>query len=391
MTAETTTRVSRDDLQEAVERVLAVCSKHRDDGEQQRRLPDAVFQAMREQELFNIWVPKEYGGREVSLPAFMRATERIAAADAAAGWTFCILAAGPILAAALPPGGAAGIFAAGPNAPVPGSVIPNGRAVPVEGGYRLSGRWPLVSGFHFGDWVATTALVFDGDAPRMLGAMPDLHTMFVRREDCKGIDTWHSLGMRGTGSIDIVVEDAFVPEEHASSLFGTPSQVSGALYKAGPLVLFSMAVASVLPGIARSAIDAFVELAREKTPTLSQTGLASRPTIHAEVARAEARLQAARAFFYEVAAEIMTAVETGGSLPDDLEARRRLACIHLAESCRGVVDGVFTLAGSTPIYSGHRLERCLRDIHTAGQHLVVSPVWWEKTGQYYFGLGLGMP
>jgi hypothetical protein len=105
----------------------------------------------------------------------------------------------------------------------------------------------------------------------------------------------------------------------------------------------------------------------------------------------EALVQSARAFLYEVADEMMASVRAGQPVSEDLEARRRLACSNAGASCIQAVDKLFALAGSTPVYSGHRLERLLRDIHTAGQHLFVSPVWWEKTGQYYFGLGLGMP
>jgi alkylation response protein AidB-like acyl-CoA dehydrogenase len=197
--------------------------------------------------------------------------------------------------------------------------------------------------------------------------------------------------MRGTGSVDLAVNDAFVPEERVFSLFTATPQVGGALYTLGILPMFGMAISSVLPGIARAAIDSFVELASKKTPTFSQNGLATRPTIHAELARVEALVQSARAFLFEVAEEMMATVKTGQPVPEELEARRRLACVNVGASCTQAVDKLFALAGTTPIYTGHRLERCLRDIHTASQHLFVSPVWWEKTGQYYFGLGLGMP
>jgi alkylation response protein AidB-like acyl-CoA dehydrogenase len=196
--------------------------------------------------------------------------------------------------------------------------------------------------------------------------------------------------MRGTGSTDFTASEAFVPERRTFPLFTGQPQVSGPLYRVGILPLFSLALTSVMLGIARTSIDEFVELAKQKTPTLSQTGLAVRPTVHAEVARTEALLQSARAYVYEVARDLMEAVQTG-PVPEALEAKRLLACTHAGETSRQVVDRMFALAGATPIYSGHRLERCLRDIHTATQHLVVSPVWWEKTGQYYFGLGLGMP
>lgn len=144
-------------------------------------------------------------------------------------------------------------------------------------------------------------------------------------------------------------------------------------------------------GIARAAIDSFVELAKGKTPTLSQSSLGGRPTVHADVARAEAKVQSSRAFLFEVSREMMASAEAGQAIPDPLEARRRLACVNAATSCEEAVDAMFRLGGSTSIYTGHRLEQCLRDIHVANQHLVVSPVWWEKTGQFYFGLGLGMP
>ena len=379
-------------IRDAIQRVVPVIEQHRDEAEQGRRVPDAVIAAMRAAGLFSLWAPKEYGGSEVDLPVFMPATESLARVDSAAGWVFGTGAAGALLTAFVSPETARQIYASGPDGFLAGASAPNGHAVPVEGGYRVKGRWPLASGSHHGDWLGVISMVFDGEAPRMdAHGAPDFKSMFLPRADVQVLDTWHSLGMRGTGSTDLVVTDAFVPEERTFSLFTGAPQVQGALYGLGVLPMFGMTVTSVLPGIARAAIDAFVEMAKAKTPTFSQTGLATRPTIHAEVARAEALVQSSRAFLYEVANEMMESVKAGQAVSDDLEARRRLACANVGVSCRQAVDMVFALAGATPIYSGHRLERALRDIHTASQHLFVSPVWWEKTGQYYFGLGLGMP
>jgi len=223
------------------------------------------------------------------------------------------------------------------------------------------------------------------------GDMPDFKLMFFPVEDCRILDTWYSTGMRGTGSADVVVEDVFVPEERTFSVFTAQSRLSGSLYKIRIEMLFFTALASVGLGIARAAIDSFVELAKGKTPTLSQTGLAMRPTIHAEVARAEALYQSARSYMHEIAREMTVAVSNGAGVPEELEARRRLACVYASESCERAVDMMFRLGGMTSIYTGQILDRCLRDIHTVNQHLAVSPVWWEKTGQYYFGQGLGMP
>jgi alkylation response protein AidB-like acyl-CoA dehydrogenase len=382
----------RDELRAGLAGFTPVIEQHRGEGEQERRLPDAIVAAMREAGLFALWTPKEFGGSEVDLPIYMETVEELARVDGASGWTFANLGAGAVLAAHLPDRGAKEIYAAGPNVPLPGAVAPKGRAVPVDGGFRLTGRWPLASGCHHGEWFSGVALVFDGETPRLgPDGAPALNVMFFPRTDAEILDTWHAVGLRGTGSTDFTVNDIFVPEHRVFTLFATPPQVSGPLYRAGILPLYSMALTCVLLGIARAAIEAFVELAKAKTPTLSQTGLATRPTIHADVARAEALLQSARAYLYEVAAEMMEAVTAGPRDPEGLEAKRRLACVHAGASCPTVVNNLFALAGVTPIYTGHRLERCLRDIHTASQHLAVSPVWWEKTGQFYFGLGLGMP
>jgi alkylation response protein AidB-like acyl-CoA dehydrogenase len=221
--------------------------------------------------------------------------------------------------------------------------------------------------------------------------MPAFTLMYVPAEQCQIIDTWDSTGMRGTGSHDFAVEDVFVPEDRTFEIFTAQSQVSGPLYRMRLEMLAITSIVTVSLGIARSAIDTLVALAKEKTPTLSQIGLAARPTLHVEVARAEARYQSARAYLFEVADEIMEAVTTGDGVPEDLEARRRLACANLAEACQEVVDRMYRLGGSTSVYRGNRLDRCLRDMHTVNQHLAASPVWWEKTGQYYFGYGLGMP
>lgn len=372
--------------------LLSALEAQRDAGERDRRLPDASVAALREAGLFRSWVPREYGGAEVDLPVFMQTVERLARVDSAAGWVFGVGAGGALLTAFVPPESAREIYASGPDVLLPGASAPNGRAVPVDGGYRLSGHWPLASGAHHGEWLGTVALVFDGDVPRMdAHGVPDFKSMFVPRADCELLDTWQSLGLRGTGSVDFTVRDAFVPEGRVFSLFTGQPQVAGPLYRLGVLPLFGMAVAAVVPGIARAAIDAFVELAMKKTPTFSQNGLATRPTIHAELARVEALVQSARAFLYDVAEEMMTSVKAGHPVSEDLEARRRLACANVGAACTQAIDRLFTVSGSTPIYAGHRLERCLRDVRTAGQHLFFSPVWWEKTGQSYFGLGLGMP
>src|SRR5581483_1978800 len=243
----TATGHDRESIREKLAHVLPVVEEHRGAGEADRRLPDPIVRALREAELFTLWAPREFGGHEVELPAFMAAVEEIARVDGATGWTFANLATGAVLAAHAPSDGAKELYAGGPNVTFPGSVIPRGRAIPVEGGYRLTGRWPLGSGCHHADWISSTALIFDGDAPRMgPDGAPDLHAMFVRPSEVEVLDTWHSLGLRGTGSTDFAVEDAFVPARRTFPLFTQQPQVAGPLYRLGILPLYSMSLTSVL-------------------------------------------------------------------------------------------------------------------------------------------------
>jgi alkylation response protein AidB-like acyl-CoA dehydrogenase len=384
------TAMAERDVLEAVERVRPVIERYREEGERQRHLSPQVIDAMDSEGLFRLWLPAEYGGSEVDLPTYLKAVEGLSRLDSAAGWMQGIIGTSAVLAALLPEAGAREVFANG--ALSAGSVIPRGRAVPVDGGYRVTGRWPLMSGCHHAAWLAGNSLIFDGAAPRMRpNGAPEFTMMVFAAEDGTIIDTWHSTGMRATGSADFAVEDVFVPEHRCFSVFGTESRLPGPLYKMRVEMHFFTSLAVVGLGIARAAIDSFMQIAREKTPTLSQNPLNLRPTIHAEVAKAEARLQAARSYLYEVAREIESCLSQQDRVPDETEARRRLACVNAAEACEQVVDAMYRLGGSTAIFSGNPLDRCLRDIHTINQHLAVSPVWWEKTGQYYFGQGLGMP
>jgi alkylation response protein AidB-like acyl-CoA dehydrogenase len=388
----TIAHVNEETVPEAIARLRDLIEQHRDEAENERRLSPAVVEAMRQEGLFKLWLPKEYDGAELDMVAYLNAVEELARIDSAVGWMLANVGTGAVQASRLPEEGAREVFGEGKLGA--GSITPRGRAVPVEGGYRVSGRWPLASGCHFASWIGGNCLVFDGDTPRMdahIPGMPDFKLMFFPAEECTILDTWYSTGMRGTGSADFVVEDAFVPERRTFSLFTAQSRLPGPLYKMGIDMQFFMALVTVGLGIARASIDAFVELAKEKTPTLSQTGLATRPTIHAEVARAEATYQSARAYMHEVAREMTAAVWTAGSVSEETEVRRRLACLQAATASEEVVDRMYRLGGVSSIQQNGRLDRCLRDIHTMNQHMAASQVWWEKTGQAYFGLGLGMP
>jgi alkylation response protein AidB-like acyl-CoA dehydrogenase len=386
-----TTQMARssDELLAAARSVGPVVLQYRDEAEEQRNPPAPMVRAFREAGLLKMWTPREFGGDEVDLETFMRVVEEVSALDGAAGWTLTILGAGGAFGAYFP--GAAVIFGSDPSTSIAGAIAPKGRAVPAQGGYRLSGQWPLASGCRHAEWLIGGSLVFDGEAPRMGPTGPELRVMAVPIADCEILDTWHSAGLRGTGSHDFVIHDVFVPEELTSPAFASHSHAGGPLYSGGIRPLFASSIAPVAIGIAQGAIESFLELAGAKTPTLSQTALKVRPTVHAEVGRAQALVHSARAYLHEVAREMMETLRSGDGMPEELEARRRLACTNAATSCARAVEMMYTLAGASSVYTGGPLERAMRDIHAVTQHMAVSPTWWEKAGQYYLGLGLGMP
>ncbi len=223
---------TKDAVLETVKDLLPIIKEHRDNGERERRVSDAVVNAMKEAGLFKLWIPRELGGDEIDLPALLEVVEEISATDAAAGWVLANVVGNNIQSAFLPLKGAQEVYGSDPAAPNAGAFAPRGRAIPVEGGYRLTGRWPLVSGCHHAKWLGMGALVFDGDAPRMgQHGAPDLKIMLLPSTECEVLDTWYSAGMRGTGSTDVAVNDAFVPEHRVFSALEGEPRVSGALYR----------------------------------------------------------------------------------------------------------------------------------------------------------------
>jgi alkylation response protein AidB-like acyl-CoA dehydrogenase len=361
----------------------------REQSERERSMPASLARALAAAGLFRVWLPKTLGGFEADLMTNMRVVEEISRADGAAGWNVMIAATGGMFAAYLPPDAAREIYASDPDVITAGALAPKGRAVPEGGGYRLTGRWPLASGCLHASWLAGGSFIFDGEAPRLdANGIPDLTLFFVPKDECEIIDTWHSAGLRGTGSNDFSVQEALVPAERSFSLMNGKPYHDGPLYRAPILIVFSAPLVCVSLGIARAAIDAFIELAGGKMPTFSLSLLRDKPTVQAQVARAEALLRSARAFLFETVAAVWDRMSAGDPVDEELETLTRLASIHGAETCAEAARIVYTLGGATSVYASSKLERCFRDAHVVTQHLAVSASGYERAGQYFLGLGL---
>jgi alkylation response protein AidB-like acyl-CoA dehydrogenase len=389
----TTVRVPAESLLDAVRQLEPIIRRHADEAEGARRLPDAVVHAMREVGLYRLWRPKAFGGLEVDPMSAFRVFEELARIDSAAAWNLQISCASDSFGAWFSDEGAREIFG-DREAILAGGFFPPRRAVPVDGGYRVTGQTPFVSGAHQCRWVAGLSNVFEADAVRLAenGAPVTLIT-FCRAEEVQILDTWHTLGMRGTGSNDVVMTDVFVPERRTALL--APLEKPGSAYQ-GPLYRFTIwasvaALAPIATGIARAAIDDLIDFATKKTPSYTAKTLRDRSVVQSQVAQAEAKLGAARAYLYESLQQVWDGAVEGQTITGQHKIKVQLAATHAVVASAEVVDLVHAAAGTTAIRNEHRLQRHFRDVHTITQHGFISASRYESAGQLLLGLNSDWP
>jgi alkylation response protein AidB-like acyl-CoA dehydrogenase len=315
------------------------------------------------------------------------AIEALSKADGSVGWSAMIATVLSFFVGWLAPEIARAMCGDPPDLRVAGSLRPQGRAVPVNGGYRVTGRWNFASGINNANWLHCPCVVMDGDQPEMTPAgTPRVRTMWVPAEAATIKDTWSVMGMRGTGSHDFVVDDLIVPQERTFFAGDVPVE-HGELYQPrGALMIFSAAVAGNALGIARGAIDEIVEIACREASTYSTALLRDRPSVQAHVAQAEAIVNAARAYVIDAVGQAWAAQCTHHADPAREIAQARLAATHSIREAVRAVDLVFHAAGTNAIYTRNPLERRFRDIHVAVQNNAAFPVHYESAGKVLFGL-----
>lgn len=350
--------------------------------ERDGRLPDDLVRALSEAGIFRMLVPESLGGGEVDPVTYSDVLEILSRADGSTGWVTMIATGSSWGMAFLPPETAAEILR-DPFAVMAGSfALPSGgRAHAVDGGYRVTGRWPFGSGCQHATWMVGHSVVYDGDAPRLgPNEAPVTRVMVFPQKDATIIPTWDVIGMNGTGSHDYAVGDLFVPERFTFALDGETAYHDGPLYKGR---FFLVAHSSHALGIARAAIDALMELVATKRQSGGAVGgmVRDRPHIQMAVAQAEALVRGARAYVRETTREVFEEATTTGTLAPDSRALVRLSITSSFESCRQAVDLMYTAAGGSSVYRRSPLQRFFRDMHTATQHSVVGPGGNELIGQ----------
>ena len=331
-------------------------------------------------------VPESLGGGEVSPAQMVDAIAAVARGDGAAGWCVAVACTSGALAAYLPEGPAREVYGGGARC-WGGVFAPKGRAGEEGDSLRVTGRWPFASGIDHCDWLMGGCVIErDGEVRKLPSGRPDVRLVLFPADDVERIDTWHVAGMSGTGSHDMAVEDLLVPAARSASLFADAPRERGALYAFPIFGLLSLAIASVGLGIARGAVDDLLALAGSKTPSMGTRTLAERPDTQGRVARAEARLRAARAFVDDAVGDAWEAAGASGTITVEQRAALRMAASHALGESAAVVDEAYALAGGSAIYSSSPLQRRFRDVHVATQHMLMAPSVWELAGRLMLGV-----
>ena len=359
--------------------------EHSDQAERERRLAQPVVNAFIDAGMFKLLLPAELGGAGANPLEFCEVIEAVSALDGSAGWCLMIGAGFGLFTGLLSASAAVEVYA-DRCAIGCGTFRPNGVARVVAGGFQVSGQWPLASGSSHATTFVGGCRIFDGDQPRLTSAgKPEVRLVFLAPSAVKILDTWDAAGLRGTASHDFVVQDQVVPAAR-SCWFSHPPTRPEPLYRLPAVAFFATAIASVSLGIARHAIELFAAFAAKKKPTWSQAPLSESAEAQIAVGRADGLVRSGRAFVTEALKEAWTTVTHGENLAWDQRGLLWLAGTQAATHAVEAVGLLFSAAGASAVYASTGLERCLRDVRTAAQHICVIPENFGIAGRLALGL-----
>ncbi len=355
--------------------LIAAASEENDDI---RQLTQPVVKALIDGGFFTMLKTRSVGGMELKPSIFAQVTEAIAAADGSTGWVVCQSNGCATTSAFLEPhvaqeifGRPDGIVAWGP----PGSPY---EATPVDGGYRITGKWRFMSGSQNATWL--------GAHLRVAGTK-ETKTFLYPKSSATFHDIWHTLGLRGTASNEYSVDNLFIPHEHAVYRDGPRDRrTDSPLYRFTSTQLYSIGFGGVALGIARGTMDAFLALPREKTRLGAGKPMAENNVIQSHVAQAEAQWRSARYFLHAAADEAFATIEERGEMALEQRTRLRLASTWSIQSSREIVNTLFHDCGAMAVFEENPFERRLRDIDTVAQQGQGRIMHYETVGQVMLGV-----
>lgn len=379
---------SREELLRRAEALVPVLRERALATEELRRLPPETVEDLRRSDLVSVVQPASGGGLERSFVDLLEVTATVSRGCGSAGWCLGVMAVHNWLLGLFPEEAQKEVFEPNPRPTFAAVFAPMGKAEPTDGGSRLSGRWSFASGCDNGDWVAVCG-VTQGDAP-------DLVMHLVPKSDFRIDDTWFVSGLRGTGSKDIVVEDAFVPAHRTLSLIqASIGSCPGHAINEAPLfkVAFTggliLALTGAGLGIAEGALDHFQEQLKSRVMVFDGREQKQQPAAQMRLAESAAEIDAARMLILD-AARRMDEGAAAGTIPDEAtRVRYRRNAAFAARLCARAVDRLFEASGGSGLRDQSPLQRAFRDVHAAGAHAILA---WdtaaEIAGRHMVGLDL---
>lgn len=358
-----------------------------DEIEATRELPRPLFEALADAGLFHMLIPHQLGGAELDLPTYVQIMEELGKADASTAW--CINQGGVFAthAVCVPPDLAREIWLDQPRSVVANTPTPTATGVAVEGGYLVSGRQGYSTGCRHSRWIAARGRVVENGQPRLLpNGQQDMRFFLLPVSEVTLLDTWHTRGLRGTGTHHFELKDHFVPERRTFHPFAPARPEYGALYQVPRTLLFATGDASIALGLAASTLGTFVELALGKIPTYRQDLLRDQSFAQIELGKAGAHLAAARAFLAERVRDTWDVIGRTGSMPMEQRIGLRAATTFALRGAATVVDTLYNLAGATVVLESHPLQRQFQDVHVITQHVQSRESHYELVGRYHLGL-----
>jgi indole-3-acetate monooxygenase len=380
-----------EDLLEAAQVLARDIADLADEIERERRLPDSLVQSLYEAGLFTMLVPAEFGGSELDVPAYAKVIEELARADASVAWCIGQASGLSALSSYMNPELAEEIFVTSGRRAIfangPGEGNKPGRAVEAGDGYSVTGRWNFASGSRHASWLLAICNLYaeNGSACRDDDGHTAERLMVLPVELAEMLDVWQVSGLRGTGSFSFRVSDLYVPRQRCIWVCPAQRRQRGPLYEFTNSGIFGPSFGSVSLGIAASALECFIDMAGGKTPRGLPNPLSQSATVQSTVARAHARLGAARSFLHMTLTDVWSRLLVSGVLEVADRVAVRLAATHATQEAKQVVDAAYELAGSTAIFANKPFERRFRDQHAVTQQLQARPAHYETVGRFLLG------
>src|SRR5579862_8193723 len=362
-----------------------------DRAEELRTLPHDAVALLRTLGLFWLKTPAELGGTPLPPGEFCEVIEELAYVDTSTAWAAMIGAGcNGLTGGWLPEDGAQRIYGAadGVRPVVACQLAPRGTGHPVRGGYLVSGRWGFSSGIVHADWLIGA---FKPDRGEQGGANSDddaapsgfplMVVFLVPKDQAEVIDNWHVAGLQGTGSLDFSLDGVFVPAEMTYQL-GAPAVRGGDLFRLGMPAFVSNEVPPLAIGLARRALDDMTELAMHTARFPGGPTVSERAVFHKELGRAETRIRAARAVHREAMAAAWEAAVAGTAPGEELQLAVTTASVYAVETCTDVVSDLFRYGGGRVLALSNPMQRHLRNVLAARQHLALSEEHYETAGRF---------